>query len=121
MPQLIKTGLYITWGTSLLLLVSTIVGIQTQRHGLKSVTQRAIPNVIVAQRLKTAMTDIDSIGANQLLEEASTCNPADQQDYLIRRGDLAGRMVLAARNLSLGAAEQPPLQMLFLHFSDYIA
>lgn len=120
-PQLLKAGLYITWGASALMLVSAIAGIQAQRNGLQAVTQRAIPNVIVAQRLKTAMTDIDSIVANQLLKDSLSVSLADQEDYMTRRGDLAERIVLAARNLSLGDAEQKPLESILLNFNDYIA
>ncbi|MBF2073485.1 MAG: hypothetical protein IGS50_06955 [Synechococcales cyanobacterium C42_A2020_086] len=120
-PQLLKAGLYVTWGASALMLISAIAGIQAQRNGLQAVTQRAIPNVIVAQRLKTAMTDIDSIVANQLLKDSLTVSSADQEDYMTRRGELAERIVLAARNLSLGDAEQKPLESILLNFNDYIA
>jgi hypothetical protein len=120
-PQILKTGLYVTWGASALLLWSAIAAIQTQRHGLDAVTQKAIPNVFMAQRLKTAMTDIDSIVANQLLEPSLTMSKIDQENYDTRRGDLSERIVLAAQNISLGNAEQKPLQTIVLKFNDYMA
>jgi hypothetical protein len=120
-PRILKTGLYVTWGASALLLWSAIAAIQTQRHGLHTVTQKAIPNVIVAQRLKTAMTDIDSIIANHLLDPSLTMSKIDQEDYNARRGDLSERIVLAAQNISLGDAEEKPLQTIVLKFNDYMA
>jgi hypothetical protein len=120
-PQVLKIGLYITWGASALLLWSAIAAIQTQRHGLDAVTQKAIPNVFMAQRLKTAMTDIDSIVANQLLEPSLTMSKVDQENYDTRRGDLSERIVLAAQNISLGDAEEKPLQTIVLKFNDYMA
>lgn len=120
-PQWFKIGLYATWSASLLVLLSAIFGIQTQRHGIQAVAEDAIPDVIQAQRLKTAMTDIDSMIANQLLESSATLSPADQEIFDQRRQDLAERIVLAAQNISLGEAEQAPLQSLVLNFNDYMA
>ena len=120
-PQWLKVGLYVTWGASALMVVSAIAGIQIQRNGLKAVAEKSIPNVFMAQRLKTAMTDIDSIVANQLVEDSLTMSRVDQENYNNRRGELSERIVLAARNISLGDAEQKPLESFVLNYSNYMA
>lgn len=120
-PQLMKAGLYVTWGASVLMVISAIAGIQTQRNGLKAVAEKAIPNVFVAQRIKTAMTDIDSIIANQLVEDSLTMSQVDLDNYNFRRGELSQRLVIAARNISLGDAEQKPLESFILNYSNYMA
>lgn len=114
-PQWYKVGLYGSCGASLLLLLSAISGIQAQRQAVQSVTQSAIPNVIQAQRLKTAMTDIDSMVANRLLGSLSG---AGQELYYKRQGELAERLVQAAQ-IATGDVEQAMLQSLVRNFNSY--
>jgi hypothetical protein len=114
-PQWLKVGLYGTWGASLLLLISAIAGIQAQRHGIQAVAQDAIPNVILAQRLKTAMTDIDSMVANRLVGELLG---AGQEAYYQRQGDLSERIMRAAQNAA-SHEEQLVLQSLMRNFNTY--
>ncbi len=114
-PQWYRVGLYGTCGASLLLLLSAIVSVQAQRNGIESVAKSAIPNVIQAQRLKTAMTDIDAMVANRMLGSLSG---AGQELYYKRQGELSERIVQAAQ-IASGETEQAMIQSLVRSFNAY--
>ncbi len=119
-PQLLKGGLYLTWGASLLLLIVTITGIQGQRYSIKTVGKDAVPSIITAQRLKDALAGMDANAVNELLVKPGQ-NPGAIKDYEERRQKLAERLVAAAENITYGDAERKPIQTLQLAQGEYIA
>lgn len=119
-PQLLKGGLYLTWGASLLLLITTIAGVQSKRHAIKTVGKDSVPSIITAQRLKNAFTGMDANAVNELLVKPGQ-NPDAIKDYEDRRQSLAERLVTAAENITYGDAERKPIQTMQLAVGEYIA
>ncbi|HAJ59324.1 MAG TPA: hypothetical protein DCP31_08690 [Cyanobacteria bacterium UBA8543] len=118
-PQLLKGGLYLTWGTSLLLLIATIMGVQGQRYSIKTVGKDAVPSIMTAQRIKDALAGMDANAVNELLVKPGQ-NPSAVKDYEERRQKLADRLVAAAENITYND-ERQPIQTLQLAQGEYIA
>lgn len=119
-PQLLKGGLYLSWGASLLLLLTTMAAVQGQRQAIKTVGEDSAPSIVVAQRIKDALAGMDAFVASELLVPTGQ-NPNAVNGYEERRKALAERLVLAAKNITYGDAEQVPITNLQLGLADYIA
>ncbi|MBD2606233.1 hypothetical protein H6G81_17280 [Scytonema hofmannii FACHB-248] len=119
-PQLLQGGLYLTWATSLLVLVSTISGIQGQRHAINTIGKDATPSITTAQRLKDAAAGMDAYVTKELL-----ALPGQNQDavkgYKERYEKLTQRLVAAAESISYGDKERKPIETLQLELGNYIA
>jgi hypothetical protein len=118
-PQLLKSGLYLTWGASLLLLVTTIAAVQGQRYALKTIGKDAAPSIIAAQRIKTGLADLDANAANKLLVEAGK-NPVAEKAYDDRRKEIIDATLSAAENITYGDAERIPIRTLFVELGNYL-
>ncbi|HEY9606183.1 MAG TPA: hypothetical protein V6C85_31545 [Allocoleopsis sp.] len=118
-PQLLKGGMYLTWGASLLLLVATLFGVQAQRHAIKTVGKDSAPSIITAQRIKDGLAGMDANAVNELLVKSGQ-NPEAIKGYEERRQKLAERLVAAAENITYGDAERKPIQTLQLAVGDYM-
>ncbi|AFZ25430.1 hypothetical protein Cylst_3275 [Cylindrospermum stagnale PCC 7417] len=119
-PQLLKGGLYLTWAASLLLLVTTISGVQKQRHAIKTVGNDATPSIVTAQRLKDALAGMDANAANELLVPPGQ-NQEAAKGYRERYEAVAERLVTAAENISYGDKERKAIETMQLGLGDYIA
>jgi hypothetical protein len=131
-PQQIKRGLYFTWGVSLLMLVSTIAGIQTQRQAIKTVGKDATPSIVTAQRLKDAMAGMDAFAASEFLvppqrNQETFLTPSKQdpnnrniQTYSERYRSATERLVAAAENITYGKLERQPIQTMQWGLGEYI-
>jgi len=119
-PQILKSGLCVTWVASVLLLIATITGVQSQRHAIKTVGKDATPSIVTAQRLKDAMAGMDAYVANELLF-ASGKNLDAVAGYEERREQVAIRLVAAAENITYGEKEEKPLEDMQRGVGDYIA
>jgi hypothetical protein len=108
-PQLLKGGLYLSWGTSLLLLIATISGVQGQRHAIQTVGKDAAPSILNAIRIKDSLADMDANAANELLVKPGQ-NPEAIKGYNERRQKLSGLLVDVASNITYGDAEKIPIQ-----------
>lgn len=119
-PQLLKGGLGLSWGASLLLLLVTISGVQEQQQAIKTIGKDSVPSILVAQRIKDALAGMDANAVNELLAP-----PGKNQDavkaYEERRQVLADRLVSAAENITYGEAERKPIQTLQRVLGEYIA
>lgn len=119
-PQILKRGMYATWVTSLLLLIATILGVQGQRHVIKTVGKDATPSIITAQRLKDAMGGMDANAASELLVPTGQNSDA-VKGYEERRQKASERLVAAAENITFADKERVPIQTMQLGIGDYIA
>lgn len=119
-PQLFQGGLYLTWAASLLMLVSTMSGIQGQRHAINTIGKDATPSITTAQRLKDAAAGMDAYIAKELL-----ALPGQNQDavkgYNERYEKLTQRLVAAAENITYADKERKPIETLQLELGNYIA
>jgi hypothetical protein len=131
-PQLLRGSLFITWGASLLLLISAIAGGQGQRNAINTVSKDATPSIITAQRLKDAMAGMDEIAARELLAPPNS-TPIDLQEkpqkdadgkiiqtYSERYNSASERLVAAAENITYGDDERIPIQKMQLGLGAYI-
>ena len=119
-PRILKTGLWLTWGASVLVLTIGLIGIQSQRQAIKTLGKDAAPSVITALRLKDALAGMDANAANELLFKPGTGTEAIK-GYEERLDKFAERMVAAAENITYGEAERQPILILQRRTADYIA
>lgn len=118
-PQLLKSGLYITWATSLLLLITTISGIQGQRHAIQTVGKDSAPSILNAIRIKDSLADMDANAANELLVKSGQ-NSEAIKGYNERRQKLSGLLVDVASNITYGDAEKIPIQTIVEGVGKYM-
>jgi hypothetical protein len=118
-PQLLKSGLYLTWGASLLLLIATISGVQGYRHAIETIGKDSAPSILTAQRLKDALAGMDANAVNELLVKPGA-NPQAIKDYEERRKAFAERIVLVAENITYDEKEKNPIKTMQLFIGDYI-
>jgi hypothetical protein len=119
-PKLLQGGLYLTWATSLLVLVSTISGIQGQRHAINTIGKDATPSITTAQRLKDAAAGMDAYVAKELLLPSGQ-NQDAIKGYNERYEKFSQRLVAAAENITYGDKERKPIETLQLELGNYIA
>ena len=131
-PQLIRSGLYIVWGAGLLLLTTTILGIQEQRNAIKTVGRDAVPSIITAQRLKDGMAGMDAFAASEFLVPSSNTQSsfleplqkdvdgATIQSYNERYRSVTERLIEAANNITYDE-EREPIQTMQLGIGEYVA
>ncbi|WP_068816493.1 hypothetical protein [Phormidesmis priestleyi] len=131
-PQLIRSGLYIVWGAGLLLLTTTILGIQEQRNAIKTVGRDAVPSIITAQRLKDGMAGMDAFAASEFLVPSSNTQnsflePVEKdndgtivQSYNERYRSVTERLIAAANNITYDE-EREPIQTMQLGIGEYVA
>ena len=117
-PQILQSGWYLTWGVSLLLLITSIYGVSSQRQALKTVGKDAAPSILTAQKLQDSFADMDASLANELL-----LKPGDNRqalaDFEKNRKKIADRLVDAARNITY-PEEEKIIQSLQLNSSAYL-
>lgn len=119
-PRLLKTGLWVTWGASVLVLITSIGGVQSQRQALKTIGKDAAPSVITALRLKDALAGMDANAANELLFKPGTGTEAIK-GYEERLDKFTERIVAVAENITYGDAERKPILAIQRSAADYIA
>jgi hypothetical protein len=117
-PQLLKGGLYLTWGASALLLITTITAVQGQRFAIKTIGNDTAPSIIAAQHIKAGLADLDANAANKLLVETGK-NPEAEKAYDTRRQEVIDSTLAAAENITYGDSERIPIQTLFVRLGDY--
>jgi hypothetical protein len=118
-PQLLKTALYLTWGTSLILALATISGAQVQRNAIKTVGQDAAPSVITAQQIKDSLADMGANAVNQLLVKPGQ-NPAADKGFEYRRTRLGEFLVKAAENITYDDKEREPIKDMLNGLTQYM-
>jgi hypothetical protein len=117
-PQILKGGLYLTWGTCVLLLISTIAAVQGQRYAIKTIGRDTAPSIIAAQHIKSGLADLDANAANKLLIDVGK-NPVADKAYDDRRKEVVEAALAAAENITYGDAERTPIRTLFIALGDY--
>ncbi|MBD2355536.1 hypothetical protein H6G41_13080 [Tolypothrix sp. FACHB-123] len=119
-PQLLNGGLYLTWVTSVLLLISIISGVQAQRQAIKTVGQDSTPSIVTAQRLKDGLAGMDANVVNELLVPTGQ-NQDAVKGYEERYLRVTERLVAAAESISFGEIERKPIETMHLALGNYLA
>lgn len=117
-PQLLKGGLYFTWIASLLLLMTTIAGVQNQRSAMKIVGKDSAPSILTAQRIKDSIADMDANAANELLVPPGQ-NPDATKNYEERRKKLVKLLTDATQNITY-KEERQLIETLQLSLGGYL-
>lgn len=117
-PQILKGGLYLTWGACTLLLITTIAAVQGQRYAIKTIGKDTAPSIIAAQHIKSGLADLDANAANKLLLDVGK-NPTAEKAYDDRRKEVVEATLAAAENITYGDAERNPIRTLFVALGDY--
>ncbi|WP_295621756.1 hypothetical protein [Chamaesiphon sp. GL140_3_metabinner_50] len=104
-PQILRGSWYTTWGVSLLLLIISIHGVNSQRQAIKTVGKDAAPSVLTAQQLQDSFADLDASLANELLSKPGE-NRQALADFEKNRQKIADRLVAAAKNITYPEEEQ---------------
>ena len=66
-PQLLKLGMYLSWGSSILFLIGALSIIGQQRSNIRTIGKDSAPSIINAERLKDAIAGMNAFAANELL------------------------------------------------------
>jgi len=118
-PKLLKLSLFAIWGTSLLLIITAIAAVQSQREAIKTVGLDSAPSILNAQRIKDSLADMDANAANELLAQ-----PGQNQDavngYNYRREKLSKLLVSVAENITFDDQERIPIETIQSKAGDYI-
>src|SRR5579883_26740 len=117
-PTLLRWSLFATWGASLLLMITAIAAVQSQREAIKTVGLDAAPSILNAQRIQDSLADMDANAANELLVK-----PGQNQDavdgYNQRREKLSKLLVAVAENITFDDQERIPIQTMQSKLGDY--
>lgn len=118
-PQILRWGLYLVWGVSLLALGTANEALRMQRDAIETIGKNTAPSVLTAQRIKDSLADLDANAANELLVKPGE-NPQAAKDYRERQEKLSKLLALAAENITEGDAERQQIRTLILSLGDYI-
>jgi hypothetical protein len=117
--QILKGGLYLTWGATLLFAIATISSMRSQRHAIKTVGQDAVPSVLNSQRIKDSLADMGANAVNQLLVKPGE-NPDADKGFEERREKLGLLLVNAADNITYGEQERTPITNIVNGLTKYM-
>jgi hypothetical protein len=118
-PQILRWGLYLVWGVSLLALGTANEAVRMQRDAIETIGKNTAPSVLTAQRIKDSLADLDANAANELLVKPGE-NPQAAKDYRERQEKLSKLLALAAENITEGDAERQQIRTLILSLGDYM-
>jgi hypothetical protein len=119
-PQFLRGGWYATWGISLLLLVMSIWGVNSQRQAIKTVGKDAAPSVLSAQQLQDSFAGMDASLASELLLKPGDPRQKEVEiEFQTNRKKIAARVVAAAKNITY-PQEQEIVEKLQRADGDYL-
>ncbi len=99
--QILRGSWYANWGVSLLLLIVSIYGVNSQRQAIKAVGKDAAPSVLTAQQLQDSFAGMDaSLASELLLKPGDTRQKEVLGDFETNRKKIASRLVAAAKNIT---------------------
>ena len=118
-PQILRGGLYLVWGVSILALGTANEALKMQRDAIETIGKNTAPSVLNAQRIKDSISDLDANAANELLVKPGE-NPEATKAYRERQEKLSKLLALAAENITEGDTERQPIRTLILSLEDYM-
>ena len=96
------------------------VSVQATRQGLQTLGKDAAPSVVLAQKIKTSLADLDANAANHFLEAEGGAHTA-RTAFLKDRDDVSDRVVSAAQNITYGDEERVPIKTMVEGLQTYAA
>ena len=118
-PRLMQAGLLAVFVLSLLLTLAAISGARSHRRALQAVGRDSAPSIIAARHIRAALADMDANAANELLDPAHSA--AALKLFESRRVEAANAIIVAAKNITYGDAEEIPIRQLVSGMGVYSA
>ncbi|MEG4323563.1 MULTISPECIES: hypothetical protein [unclassified Microcoleus] len=118
-PQILRWGLYLVWGVSLVALGTANEAVRMQRDAIETIGKNTAPSVLTAQRIKDSIADLDANAANELLVKPGE-NAEATKAYRERQEKLSKLLALAAENITEGDTERQQIRTLILSLGDYM-
>lgn len=100
-----------------LLLIAIVMAARLHSAAMKAVGKDTAPSIVAAQRIRTALADMDAQVAAGLLTSSAEAAAA----YERRRVEAAEQLIAAAENITFGEAERGPIKRLELAMGRYEA
>jgi hypothetical protein len=98
-PGQLRLGLGTVWVLALLFFLVLLADVGAHRAVLKAIAEEATPSVLIAQRIKAYLADMDSEAANELLGKPGA-NPQALKAYEERRLQVDTNLIAAAKNIT---------------------
>jgi hypothetical protein len=119
-PQILRGGLYVTWGVILLLLMVSIWGVRSQRGAIETVGKYTAPSVLTAQQLQDSLAGMDASLASELILKPGDPRQKEVEiEFQTNRKKIAARVVAAAKNITY-PQEQEIVEKLQCYDGDYL-
>lgn len=110
-PQRLRAGLIVIWAVDAVLLLTAILGVRMHRDAMETIGVDTAPSIISAQKIKTAMADMDANLANELLVKPGVMT-TEPNLYETRRKEAATHLIEAARNITFGTDDKEAIEAL---------
>jgi hypothetical protein len=119
--RVLRASLFGLIGLDLLLLLVCVGGARVHREAMQTVGRDAAPSILAAQKIKTALADMDGSLASDLLSTSETASLAARGEYEQRRREAAQALIDAAQNITYGREERAPVERLEMQLGVYEA
>jgi hypothetical protein len=107
-PRLLQAALAAVWLAALLFLLASLAGVRQARQALQTVGRDAVPSILLAQRLKVSLSDLDANVVNELMVPPGR-SASSIKGYDERREEITTSLIRAAENITYGDAERKPI------------
>ena len=102
-PRWLAGAVVLVWLLGLALVVTSVVAVREQRSALDVIANQSAKSVIAAERMASALADMDANAANGLLSPQQKQSAID--GYNKSRGMMTDALVDAARNITFAGEE----------------
>lgn len=116
--RVLRASLYGLSGLVLLLLVACVAGAYVHRGAIETIGREAAPSIIAAEKIRSALADMDASAANDLLAANPAQSGAARRDYEQSRMDAAQALLYAARSIT---GQRDPLERIQMQLGSYEA
>lgn len=108
-PQILSRTLWAVWILDIMLLIALLAGGRIHRAGVQTVGKDAV-SIISAQRIKSALADMDANAANELLSDPGQTVDA-LQTYETCRREASKALIAAAQHITYDVERDPILRI----------
>jgi hypothetical protein len=119
--RILRASLFGLIGLDLLLLVVCAAGARVYREAMQTVGRDSAPGILAAQKIKTALADMDASVASDLLSTSEAASTAARGEYDQRRREAAQALMEAAQNIAYGREERDAPERLQIQLGMYEA
>ncbi len=117
-PSRLKLVLVTAWIVAAVLCAFTMVGTYQRYHAVHTIGVDAAPSVVASQYIKVDLASLDADVANELLAKPGAADDM-VKDFEKWRIEVGKQLVLAAKNITYGDAEQKPIEAMQSGASEF--